>query len=47
MKSSNLEHKAIFRALKNHDAEKAFQLMQDHVLNAKARVLREVSLQST
>jgi DNA-binding GntR family transcriptional regulator len=47
MKSSNLEHKAIFKALKNHDTEKAFQLMQDHVLNAKARVLREASLQST
>jgi DNA-binding GntR family transcriptional regulator len=47
MKSSNLEHKAIFKALKNHDADKAFQLMQDHVLNAKARVLREASLQST
>ncbi len=44
MKSSNLEHKAIFKALKNHDAEKAFRLMQDHVLNAKARVLREASL---
>jgi DNA-binding GntR family transcriptional regulator len=43
MKSSNLEHRAIFKALKSHDAAKAFQLMQDHVLNAKARVLREAS----
>jgi DNA-binding GntR family transcriptional regulator len=41
MKASNLEHKAIFRALKNRDAVKAFQLMQDHVLDAKARVLRD------
>jgi DNA-binding GntR family transcriptional regulator len=41
MKASNVEHKAIFRALKNHDAEKASQLMQDHVLDAKARVLRD------
>jgi DNA-binding GntR family transcriptional regulator len=46
MKSSNLEHKAIFKALKNHDAAKAFQLMQDHVLDAKARVLREASTAS-
>jgi DNA-binding GntR family transcriptional regulator len=45
MKSSNLEHKAIFKALKSHDAAKAFQLMQDHVLGAKARVLREASSQ--
>ena len=43
MKSSNLEHRAIFKALKSRDAAKAFQLMQDHVLNAKARVLRETS----
>jgi DNA-binding GntR family transcriptional regulator len=41
MKSSNLEHRAIFKALKGRDAAKAFQLMQDHVLNAKARILRE------
>jgi len=46
MKSSNLEHRAIFKALKSHDAAKAFQLMQDHVLNAKARVLREAPSQS-
>jgi DNA-binding GntR family transcriptional regulator len=46
MKSSNLEHRAIFKALKSHDAAKAFQLMQDHVLNAKARVLREAASQS-
>jgi DNA-binding GntR family transcriptional regulator len=46
MKSSNLEHKAILKALKSHDAAKAFQLMQDHVLNAKARVLREASSHS-
>ena len=46
MKSSNLEHKAIFKALKSHDAAKAFQLMQDHVLDAKARVLREASTAS-
>ncbi len=46
MKSSNLEHRAIFKALKSHDAAKAFQLMQDHVLNAKARVLRETPSQS-
>lgn len=41
MKASNTEHRAIFRALRNHDGAKASQLMQDHVLNAKARVLRE------
>jgi DNA-binding GntR family transcriptional regulator len=46
MKSSNLEHRAIFKALKSHDAAKAFQLMQDHVLNAKARVLREAASRS-
>jgi len=46
MKSSNLEHRAIFKALKSHDAAKVFQLMQDHVLNAKARVLREAPSQS-
>ena len=46
MKSSNLEHRAIFKALKSRDAAKAFQLMQDHVLNAKARVLRDASPQS-
>jgi DNA-binding GntR family transcriptional regulator len=46
MKSSNLEHKAIFKALKSRDAAKAFQLMQDHVLGAKARVLREASSHS-
>jgi DNA-binding GntR family transcriptional regulator len=46
MKSSNLEHKAIFKALKSRDAAKAFQLMQDHVLGAKARVLREASSNS-
>ena len=46
MKSSNLEHRAIFKVLKSHDAAKAFQLMQDHVLNAKARVLREASTRS-
>jgi DNA-binding GntR family transcriptional regulator len=45
MKSSNLEHKAIFKALKSHDATKAFQLMQNHVLDAKARILREASQQ--
>ena len=46
MKSSNLEHKAIFKVLKARDAAKAFQLMQDHVLGAKARVLREASSNS-
>ena len=46
MKSSNLEHRAIFKALKSRDAAKAFQLMQDHVLHAKARVLRDASPQS-
>jgi DNA-binding GntR family transcriptional regulator len=46
MKSSNLDHRAIFKALKSRDAAKAFQLMQDHVLNAKARVLREASARS-
>ena len=46
MKSSNLEHKAIVKALKARDAAKAFQLMQDHVLGAKARVLREATSSS-
>jgi DNA-binding GntR family transcriptional regulator len=41
MKASNTEHKAILKALRSHDGAKASQLMQDHVLNAKARVLRE------
>lgn len=41
MKASNTEHRAILKALRTHDGAKASQLMQDHVLNAKARVLRE------
>lgn len=43
MKSSNQEHKAIFKALKNRDSDRAFQLMQDHVLGAKKRILSDHS----
>lgn len=39
MTQSNAEHKAIVTALRTRDGEKAFRLMQNHVLKAKKRVL--------
>ena len=35
------EHKKVFEAIKNHDSELAFQIMKNHLLEAKEQLPRE------